>query len=142
MIRTLVETGFLMALNPKDRNHSWAMNNFEDARMGKLEVNISPAAPLELALILKSKGLMEDKIARVMEALDLAIRRWTNPRYPPLDLSITLLSSKLRHNHPQLTFFDSIHAAISLSNDLIYYDLDDEVRDVIRAERDKVGSVL
>ncbi len=136
MIRVLVETGFLIALNPRDRNHSWAMGILEDARRRKLELNVSPVAPLELSLILRSRGLSEGDQTRVLEALDSAIRMWVRPKFPSLDLQTFSLSSRLRQKYPQLTFFDSIHAAVALSRDLTYYDLDEEIRKVCLESRE------
>ncbi|MEM1516929.1 MAG: PIN domain-containing protein [Thermofilum sp.] len=131
---SLVETGFLLALNPRDKNRDWALSLLREAKSGRLKLYLSPAAPIELSLILKSRGLAEQEIALVLEAMGLAISRYTRPVYPPLTLEAASLAANLRERYPELTFFDSLHAAVALSNKLEYRDLDEIVRRVVEEE--------
>jgi len=131
---SLVETGFLLALNPRDRNHDWALNLLREAKSGRLKLYLSPAAPIELSLILKSRGLAEKEAALVLEAMSLAVSRYTRLVYPPLTLEVASLAASLRERYPELTFFDSLHAAVAISNKLEYRDLDETVRRVVEKE--------
>ena len=134
MLKELVETGFLLALNPKDRNHAWAKEILRRAKERESLLYISPVAPVELSLIMKSKGLSDRDIARVMNALDAVIKRYVKPNYPPLELRHVAYAAELRSKYPELTFFDSLHASVAILNNLTYADLDEVVRDVISSE--------
>ncbi len=136
MIRVLLETGFLVSLNPKDRNHEWAMNLLKRAKDREIKIFISPASLVELSLILKSKGLSEEGINRVLTAMESLITRYVRPAFPDLTFEIVSGAAKLRMKYPQLSFFDSIHTATALANDLDYHDLDEVIRDVIKRERE------
>jgi predicted nucleic acid-binding protein len=133
-VKILVETGFLLALNPRDRNHKWAMGVLEDFRRRRVLLHISPVAPLELALILRSRKVSDNEIRRVLQALDTIVSRYGRPGYPPIDLKTAALAADLRSRHRELTFFDSMHAAVAIANDLVYYDLDEVVKDVVSRE--------
>lgn len=135
MIRALLETGFLVSLNPKDRNHEWAVNLLERARKREIKVFISPASLIELSLILKSKGLSDEGVSRVFTAMDSLIKRYARPTFPDLTFETVSCAAKLRNEYPHLSFFDSLHAAVALMEDLEYYDLDEAIRDVIKHER-------
>lgn len=132
--RALVETGFLLALNPRDRSHGWALGLLRAAGRGELELCISPAAPLEASLILRSRGLGDDAVAEVLAAMEEAVSLYTEPRYCSLGLRHLAYAAELRARHRDLTFFDSIHAAVAVLEKLEYMDLDDVVKRVVRAE--------
>ena len=134
VLKELVETGFLLALNPKDKNHEWGMEVLKRARERESVLYISPAAPVELSLIMKSKGLSDRDIARVMNALEAIIRRYTKPNYSSLELRHVAYAAELRSKYPELTFFDSLHASVAILNNLMYADLDEVVREVVSSE--------
>jgi len=133
----LVETGFLLALNPKDKHHNWALNILREARARKIMLYISPAAPIELSLIMKSKKYDEKDIYRVLEALDSAINRYIKPFYPSLEMRHIIYAAKLRMRYTELGFFDSLHASIAIKNNLIYYDLDEVLNSIVRREMER-----
>ncbi len=124
MRRCLVETGFLLALNPKDRNHEWALRLLRNAKHGVCMVHISPAAPIELSLIMKSRGYSDEAIAETLAAMEEAIMLYTRPSFAALRLDHLQLAARLRSKYPELTFFDSIHAAIAIMDNYEYADLD------------------
>jgi predicted nucleic acid-binding protein len=134
-VKALLETGFLLALNPRDRNHGWALSLLDRARRGEARIHISPAALVELALILRSRGLRDGEIAAALRAIDEAISMYTRPSYSPLTLEHVAYASELRSRHAGLTFFDSLHAAVAVSEGLEYIDLDERLRGVVEAER-------
>lgn len=136
-MRILVETGFLLALNPRDKHHKWALSILERARSGEFTLYISPVAPIELSLILKSKAYNEKDILQVLSAMNIIIRRYTRPHYPSLELEHIIYASELRMEYHKLTFFDSLHASIALLHNLTYYDLDEVIKEVISSEKGK-----
>jgi len=136
-VEVLVETGFLLALNPRDRHHSWALRILREAEAGKMILHISPIAPVELSLVMRSRGRSDEEVRRVLNALNTAIMMYTKPKCPPLGLGDVEYAAELRGRHPQLSFFDSLHAAIAINNKLTYYDLDEVVRDIILRELER-----
>ena len=134
MLRILVETGFLLALNPRDRHHKWALGVLEDSRKKMNILYISPIAPAELSLIMRSKGFNDKSILRVLKAIYSITRKYTKPRFPLLELEHIMYAAELRIKYPELTFFDSIHASLAILNNLVYYDLDKTVKKIVDAE--------
>ncbi len=133
-LNILLETGFMLALNPRDEHHEWALKILKKSRGRANVLHISPVAPIELSLIMKSKGYSDKSILRVLNALHSIIRRYTRPYYPRLELEHVMYAAELRLKHPVLTFFDSIHASVAILNSLTYYDLDKTIRNVIDKE--------
>lgn len=129
-----METGFLLALNPRNKHHRWALRTLEETREKEIILNISPIAPIELSLIMKSREYDNSEILQVLNALDSIIRRYTKPYYPQLELEHIIYATELRIRYPELTFFDSIHTSIAILNNLTYYDLDNVIKTVIDAE--------
>lgn len=135
MIRgVLVETGFLLALNPRDKHHKWALNILEDARKGLISLYLSTPAILELALILKSRGISDRDIALLLESMNIVIRSYTRLNYAQVTLDSAILALELRHRYPNLTFFDSHHASLAITYNLEYIDLDSIIREVVVKE--------
>ncbi|RLE61187.1 MAG: hypothetical protein DRJ32_01690 [Thermoprotei archaeon] len=137
--KVLVETGFLFALNPKDKYHKWALNVLENARNKRIILYVSPVAPIELSLIMKSEGYSDREIVEVLEAIDDIINRYALPQYPLLELGLLAYATELRVRYPELTFFDSIHASIAIRNSLLYYDLDEVLRNIIDRELSRLA---
>jgi len=134
VLRILVETGFMLALNPRDRHHEWAMELLEKARKREILLYVSPAAPIELSLIMKARGHQDKDVIRVLNAVNTILERYAKPQYPQLGLRELIYATELRTRYPSLTFFDSIHAAITIINNLTYYDLDQTIREIVANE--------
>ncbi|MEB3778962.1 MAG: PIN domain-containing protein [Desulfurococcales archaeon] len=132
--RGLLETGFLLALNPNDKNHEWALEILTKARNNELGICISPAAPVEVSLILRSRGLSDDRVSEALRAMEEAISLYAKPQYCSLTLQHLSYAAELRVKYRDLTFFDSIHAAVAIMERLLYMDLDSIVRDIVRLE--------
>jgi predicted nucleic acid-binding protein len=66
--------------------------------------------------------------------MDSILRMYSRPLYPLLTIECTAYAAKLRKRY-NLSFFDSIHTAVALKEDLKYYDLDPDVNRVIESER-------
>ncbi|RLG74619.1 MAG: hypothetical protein DRO12_06615 [Thermoprotei archaeon] len=134
MLKILIETGFLLALNPRDKHHEWALNILKEVKDGRGTLYISPIAPIEPSLIMRSKGHNGRDILRVLNALESIVRRYTKPYYPPLELRHIIYATDLRTRYSELTFFDSIHASIAILDNLTYYDLDETIKNIIDIE--------
>jgi len=133
--KCLLETGFLLALNPNDKNHQWALDILTKAKRNELEVYISSAALVEVSLILRSRGMSNKIIAEILRTMDDAISLYIKPQYCKLTLQHLSYAAELRVKYQNLTFFDSIHAAVAIIDRLVYMDLDPVVRDVVESEK-------
>ena len=134
MRKCLVETGFLLALNPNDKNHGWALDLLRSAKRGICALYISPAAPIELSLIMKSRGYSHEAIAETLATMEDAIMLYTRPDFAVLRLEHLQLAAHLRSKYSELTFFDSIHAAIAVMDNYHYSDLDSVVAEIVSEE--------
>ncbi len=130
----LVETGFLLALNPRNKHHDWALQLLKQAKEGNIRLFISSPAILELTLILRSRGIDDKSIETLLESMSIAIHLYTKQNYTQITLETATLASKLRQKYPDLSFFDSYHAALAIINNLEYYDLDPVVQRVVSRE--------
>ena len=133
--KVLIETGFLLSLNPRDRHHDWALQLLKQARRGDIQLFISAPAILELTLILKSRGIGDRDISILLDSIYVVIRSYTKLNYVYVTFESSALASKLRIKYPDLTFFDSYHAALTIFNKLEYYDLDHIVKEIVSKER-------
>ncbi len=134
-MRALVETGFLLALNPDDSHHKRAVDVLEKAKKGEIKLYISSPSLIELSLLLRSRGLDEDIISTAFISIEDAIKMYTKVQYACLKAEHLALSAELRKRYKELTFFDSLHASIAIVDRLEYLDLDPVIREVVEKER-------
>ena len=129
MKKVLVETGFLLALNPEDKNHDYAIKLLNNKN---LKLYLSPASLIELTLLLRAKRRSEDEIISVFKAL----REIISNRVSIISLNFAhiIKASELRKKYEELTLFDSIHAAIFLVEKISYGDLDERIRNIVNVE--------
>ncbi len=99
----------------------------EEARAGRVVINLSPAAPLEAALVMRSAGLDDSSIARALGAMQTVISTFARVESPGLSLSHAALAAELRDRYG-LRFFDSVHGAVALAGRLVYVGSDESVR--------------
>ena len=133
-MKGLVETSFLISLNPDSKYHTWAIDILKKARGGSIDLYISPISPVELSLILRSREVDEESISDTLSALATIIGRYVKPKYPVLTIEHLSYAAKLRNRYSQLTFFDSIHLAIALLNKIQYIDKDKVIKQVFSEE--------
>jgi len=104
-----------------------------ECRSRRVRCYLSPAAPAEVSLLLKSRGLDEDRIARALRLME-RVATGARVRSSPLRLAHAAKAAELRIKYPVLSFFDSLHAAIAVEEGLDYGDLDNVVRSVVEGE--------
>jgi len=141
-LKALLETGFLLALNPRDRNHEWALKILEETRAGNLVPYISPIAYIELSLVMKAKGYTDQDILKVLNAIRSILGRYIKYRQGytiNIGLSEAAYATQLRIKYRELSFFDSLHASIAILNKLKYHDLDPVVKNVVDRETGITG---
>ena len=110
----LIETDILLALiSPGDRHHSDAVRLLEKL-LG--EVKISPYSFIELNLLLKSKNIIVREVMAFYKALsDLNYRAI---RTFPIKPEYHGEAFRLREKYEFLTYFDSLHAAVGIVENL------------------------
>ena len=141
-LKVLLETGFLLALNPRDKNHEWALEILEGARAGNLILYISPIAYIELSLVMKAKGYADQDILKVLNAIRSIIGRYIKYRQGytlSIGSSEAAYATQLRTKYRELSFFDSFHASTAILNNLKYYDLDPVVKKIVDREAGRTG---
>lgn len=138
--KILVETDFLFALRPSDPIHEAVLTLLEDSAKGVIRLHISPVSPVEASLIMKGAGLDDRDISIALKAMETSVRKYSNPSYPELSLSDVALASELRQKHG-LTFFDSVHASVSLSKNLTYVSNDATAREAVLSEGGRAKSL-
>jgi predicted nucleic acid-binding protein len=127
--KVLVETGFLLALNPEDKNHDYAIKLLNNKN---LKLYLSPASLIELTLLLRAKRRSEDEIISVFKALREIISNKVS--IISLNFAHIIKASELRKKYEELTLFDSIHAAVCLMEKISYGDLDERIRNIVNVE--------
>lgn len=138
--KVLVETDFLFGLRPSDSIHKAVLQVLEDSAKGVVKLHISPVSPIEASLVMKAAGLGDEDISTALRAMDASMRKYSSPLYIELTLSDAALAAELREKHG-LTFFDSIHASVSLSRSLRYVSGDTRAREAVQLEGGRARSL-
>ncbi|MEM2913598.1 MAG: PIN domain-containing protein [Candidatus Bathyarchaeia archaeon] len=116
-----METDFLLALiSPEDRRHA-AVLTLIDNLIGK--VKISLYSLIELDLLIKSGEIIIEFLPAFYEALSDLLKYRMIDTYP-LKPEYHREAFNLRNKYKTLTYFDSLHAAVAIIEDLtlISYD--------------------
>jgi len=97
---------------------------------GELHRPVSAPSPIEAHAIMASQGLGEEDMGRAFSLIGTTLAKHKLQSYTSITLSDLQFATGLRQKTRSLTFFDSVHAAIStrenipiLSSDDIYRDL-------------------
>jgi predicted nucleic acid-binding protein len=138
--KVLVETDFLFALRPSDPIHKAVLELLEDSAKGILKLYISPVSPVEASLVMKAAGLGDEDISTALRAMDGSVRKYSSPLHTELTLADVAEAAELRRKHG-LTFFDSIHASVSLSRGLTYISGDNNAREAVQQEGGRARSL-
>ena len=73
-------------------------------------------------------------IVHVLNAVEAIVRRCTKSQYLQMRLRELVYAIELRVKYSGLTLFDSIHVAVTIINNLIHYDLDPLIKNVIASK--------
>ncbi len=129
----VVEADFLFGLSARDKLHPYVVRVLELCRRGVVGIVVSGAAPLEVALVLLSRGFSLDVVSRVLELMESKLAEYGANNFANLDCSIVAEALKLRTSYPQLTFFDSIHVATAKVNGFALATSDSVLQQVARS---------
>lgn len=125
--RLLIETDLLLALiSPGDRHHGEAKGLFENAGV---RLCLSPYSLTELDLLIRAKeimfteaGLFYASLGNLLEYYDIGLPT-PKPAYHGK-------AYELRSKHRGLTYFDSLHAAVGIVENLRLVSYDKEYAQV------------
>lgn len=127
----IVETDFIFGLRQGDRLHDHVSVALERNLEGEVSLCISGVAPIEANAAMASQGICERRIGAAFLLINKVLEKNGIESYTKVTVPDMELALNLRQKGPSLTFFDSLHAAISkrtdipiLSSDPIYDSLD------------------
>ncbi len=127
----LVETDFIFGLRQGDRLHDHVSAALERNLEGEISLCISAVAPIETNAVMASRGVSEHRISAAFLLINKVLEKNGIESYTKIKIPDMEFASNLRQKLNRLTFFDSLHAAISkrmdipiLSSDPIYDSLD------------------
>jgi len=99
-------------------------------RNGAIKISVLSSAIMEVRTVLYSRALKLGQIEDVLSLMDEGLNDYKVTTYVPVKITDGVLAERLRTLFPKLTFFDSLHAAISkrldsaiLSSDPIYKEI-------------------
>ena len=123
----LVESDFLFGLSEGDKHHGDVDKALSMCKKGILDISVLSSAVVEVRATLYSRGLEFREVEDSTALMDAMLSEAGVKNYVPVKLSDVVLAEILRSQFTELTFFDSLHAAISkrigapiLSGDPIY----------------------
>ncbi|MEM3462998.1 MAG: PIN domain-containing protein [Candidatus Bathyarchaeia archaeon] len=117
----LIETDILLALiSAGDRHHADAIRLLDEAAGDAM---LSPYSIMELDLLLRAGEIIVKDIPAFYEALGEALEYRGIGAFP-IKLAYHREAFRLRGEHKGLTYFDSLHAAVGIVEDieLVSYD--------------------
>lgn len=123
----LVESDFLFGLRAEDRHHQKVLRVLSMHKKGTLAVKVLSSAVVEVRTVLYSRGLRPQTIEEALSLVDAQLAGYSVGEFVPVALSDAVVAERLRSQHEELGFFDSLHAAagkrlgvVLLSSDPIY----------------------
>jgi len=123
----LVETEFLFSLREGNSRYGVALKILKASQQGKLKVEVPSSAVMEAITVLYSYGFNHKQVEEILTLIDAKLIEAGISYYIPLTLTDVVIAARLRAELPQLSFYDSLHAAIAkrtnkylLSSDPVY----------------------
>ncbi len=130
----LAETDFLFGLSKRDRLYPAVIRVLELHKRGEIRIKISSAAPLEVALVLLSRGFSLSTVVEALRLMEEKLNEYRVREYEPLTLATVREAVRLRTDHGQLTLFDALHIALSSQTGIPLLTADKTIREVMERE--------
>lgn len=111
--KRIVETDFLFGIREDDDLNPFVEKALEQHREDKLDLTVSGAAPIEAYAVMASQGVDQSTISEALSLMESKLVQEETDEYTSVTLSDMSTAARLRSKIGELTFFDSIHAAIS-----------------------------
>jgi predicted nucleic acid-binding protein len=107
----LVESDFLFGINKSDKRHSQVIHSLKKHKEGNLEIHVLSSAVIEVRSVLYSRGHNQDTTAEFFTLMAEVLANYEVKEFIPIELSDVIIAERMRAETPDLTFFDSLHAA-------------------------------
>jgi hypothetical protein len=111
--QVIVESDFLFGLRKSDARHSKVIAALEMHREGRLRISPLSSAALEVRTVLYSRGVKSKGIEEAFTLMATILAEYGIDNTLPTNLNDVIVAERLRLEEPDLTFFDSLHAATS-----------------------------
>lgn len=108
-----MESDFLFGLREGDEHHGDVDKALSMCKKGILDISVLSSAVVEVRTTLYSRGLTFREVEDSTALMDAMLSEAGVKNYVPVKLSDVVLAEILRSQFTELTFFDSLHAAIS-----------------------------
>ncbi|MHA1267561.1 MAG: hypothetical protein ACTSRS_20160 [Candidatus Helarchaeota archaeon] len=108
----LIETDFLFGLRPSDKYNSHIKKALNLAKEKKVQFKLASSAIFECRAVLYSQGKTPAEVSKILLFMKKKLED-CGIKEEFVDFDDFILADHLRSNHKKLTFFDSLHAAIS-----------------------------
>lgn len=122
----VADTEFLFSLRPKDRSTKPTRKILRKVRQHGIQVRLLESAVQEMRAVLFSQGKSHRDAYRSLILIKTKLTKH-GILEEPTTIDDYILADKLREEHAELTYFDSLHAAaalrlntILLTNDNVY----------------------
>ena len=109
----LVESDFLLGLSKSDVRHSNVIRSLNKHKDGNFRIRILSSAVVEVRSVLYSRGLSQKLIEDFFSLMAEILGDYGVEEFVPVELTDVIVAERMRSNWPGLTFFDSLHAAVS-----------------------------
>ncbi len=111
IIIVFVESDFLFGLRKSDSLHSHVLRALSDHKQDRIHIQILSSAVIEVRSVLASRGLEPKVIEEVLSLMAALFGDYGVGDFVPLGLNEVILAERMRLEWPDLSFFDSLHAA-------------------------------
>jgi predicted nucleic acid-binding protein len=132
-----VESDFLFGLRRSDVRHSRVIRALNDHKKGRFHIIILSSAVIEVRTVLASRRFESKAIEELLSLMAAFLNDYGVNDFIPFGLGEVILAERMRSERPELSFFDSLHAATSkaqgrklLSSEGIYKRIGLEVIDL------------
>ena len=119
----LIETDFLFGLRPSDPHNEKVEKALQLVKEKKLNLKLINSALFEVRTVLYSQGKKSEEISNILLLMKTKLEE-----YNIIEVSIQfddfILAESLRIKHKELTYFDSLHAAVSKRRNISIYGTD------------------
>ncbi|RLE53099.1 MAG: hypothetical protein DRJ26_03825 [Candidatus Methanomethylicota archaeon] len=116
--KALIETDFLFGLSSSNNLYQHVIKWLKEHKAKKFKLILSGISPVEVVATLLSRGFKLEVITQVLNAMNLKLHEYGVKEYSTPTIPILQLATTLRVNHHELTFFDSIHLATAINQEL------------------------
>jgi len=117
MEKYLIETDFLFGLRPSDKYYSKVINLLKLSKYKKIELILTNSAIFEMRTVLYSQGKNSKEIYTILTLIKKKLDE-NNIKEVYVQFDDFILAEYLRSKYSKLTFFDSLHVAVSKNRNI------------------------